>query len=191
MSAIAAELLSAERFFAWSHRPENQGKVLELEQGEVVEMPPPGRLHGTICFLIARILGNYLFQRGGGSLCTNDTGLLVEEDPDTLRGPDVMLFLESHPLDEITVSFSEDVPDLIVEVFSPADRWTKMNARVAQYLARGVPMVWVVEPSDLALTVHRLGKPVEWFREADELTGNGVLPDFRCKVAELFTLPGS
>jgi hypothetical protein len=28
------------------------------------------------------------------------------------------------------------------------------------------------------------------FDETDELTGNGVLPDFACKVADLFTLPG-
>jgi Uma2 family endonuclease len=186
----AAGLMTAEEFCEWASRPENDGKRLELERGKVIEMPSPGRLHGTICFLVTRILGNYLFARGTGSLCSNDTGLLVERAPDSLRGPDVMLFMESRPLDQISRSFAEEVPQLVVEVRSPSDRNKAVARRIEQYLRRGVPLVWLVEPDDRIVTVYRPNEIHRVLDDADELTGDGVLPDFRCRVADLFTLPG-
>jgi hypothetical protein len=90
--ATVATKMTADEFVAWLEGLDNGDKVYELERGEVVEMPSPGELHGVICFLIVRLLGNDVFQRGKGYLCSNDTGLLVEHDPDTVRGPDIMLF---------------------------------------------------------------------------------------------------
>lgn len=153
-------------------------------------MPPPGRLHGTICFLISRVLGNYLFEKGTGSLCTNDTGLLIEENPDSVRGPDIMLFMDRTPLDEIGPEYSTDVPNLVVEVLSPRDSVGRMNARVEEFLARGVPLVWLVDPEERAVTVYRPNRSHHVHREGGALTGEDVLPDFTCRIAELFTLPG-
>src|SRR5882762_6367317 len=82
MATVETKRMSAEEFFEWSHLPENTDRQWELENGEVIEMPSPGELHGVICFLIIRLLGNYVFQRAKEYLCTNDTGLLVETDPD-------------------------------------------------------------------------------------------------------------
>ena len=38
--------------------------------------------------------------------------------------------------------------------------------------------------------MHCRGKEPCVLHKDDELTGDDVLPDFRCKVAEFFTLPG-
>lgn len=190
MATVSTPKMTAEEFFEWANRPENEGKWLELNRGEIVEVPPPKHPHGVLCWLVTTILTEYLRRRGSGYLCINDTGIVVERSPDTVRGADVMLFLKSKTWDQIQPKYVEDVPDLIVEVLSPQDRPGKTTRRIGQYLRRGIPLVWVIDPEDRLMTVYRPDEFPKVLDETDELLGNGVLPDFRCRVAELFSLPG-
>jgi Uma2 family endonuclease len=189
MATVATELMTAEEFFEWANRPENADSLFELDAGKVVERPSPSELHGLLCWIVGHILGGYVVPRGG-YLLTNDTGLIVRRRPDTVRGPDVMLFLERRAVGEMSRGHCDRTPTVVVEVLSPSDSFSKTQRRVDQYLARGVPLVWVVDPDERAIHVFRPNELRKRLDETDELTGNGVLPDFRCKVADLFTLPG-
>jgi Uma2 family endonuclease len=190
MATVATLKMTADEFVAWLDGIDNGGKVFELERGEVVEMPSPGELHGVVCGLIAYLLWRYIFQKGKGYLCSNDTGLLVERDPDTLRGPDIMLFDESRRLDQMSRKYTLHVPKLVVEVRSPNDQPTKMTYRVGQYLQRGVSLVWLVDPEVRCVTVCRQDSFPKVLDDTLELTGEEILPDLRMRVAELFALPG-
>jgi len=115
----------------------------------------------------------------------------VETNPDTVRGVDVMFFDASLSLDAIPAGYETDRPALAVEVRSPTDRPNMMSRRIAQYLARGVPIVWVVDPADQTVAIHRPGGVVpDIARDDDELTGFEVLPDLLVRARDLFTLPG-
>jgi len=127
MATVATKTMTAEEFYEWANSPDNADTLYELVQGEPVPMPTPSELHGVICSLIAHLLWRYVFQRGKGYVCSNDTGLLVERDPDTLRGPDVMLFDELRRLEELSGQFAVAIPRLVVEVLSPSDRMGKVN----------------------------------------------------------------
>jgi len=180
--------MTAEEFFEWLKRPENEGKRCELEDGEVVEMPSPGEVHAYVCWLAIKVLTEYVTRRGSGYLLTNDCGLVVRRRPDTVRGPDVMVFL-ANPT-EMSWKFCEKVPVAIVEVLSPSDTMRQTTIRVGQYLKRGVKLIWVLDPQDRIVYIHRPEEFGKVLDEAEELTGNGVLPDFSCPVRDLFTLPG-
>lgn len=182
--------MTAEEFYDWANRPENAGRRLELDGGEVVEMPSPGELHGFVCWLAGMVLGTYLFRRGAGYICSNDTGLIVHRRPDTVRGPDLLLFLESRSAGEMSRGHCDRLPALVVEVVSPSDPEKATNRRVRQYLERGVPLVWVIYPETRLVNVCRPNEFHKTLDESDELTGNGVLPDFACPVRHLFELPG-
>jgi Uma2 family endonuclease len=182
--------MTAEEFVKWAGRPENAGREYELDRGEVLEVPPPIRGHGFYCWLVIKLLTEYVTRRGVGHLLTNDTGILVERNPDTLRGADAMVFLRAPTEADFQTKYVEDVPELIVEVLSPSDKPKQVNRRVDQYLRRGVPMVWLIDPRQVIVTVYRPNEFHKVFDETDDLTGDGVLPDFRCRVADLFTLPG-
>ena len=189
MSVVATALMTAEEFFEWANRPENEDAVYELEDGRVVPMPSPGELHGFLCWVVAHQLGGYVVPRGG-YLLTNDTGLIVRRGPDSVRGPEVMVFLERRTPAEMNRGHVNRIPALVVEVLSPTDQFSRTQRRVDQYEALGVPLIWVVDPDERAVHVYRPNELRKRLDDGDELTGNGVLPDFACKVADLFTLPG-
>ena len=80
-------------------------------------------------------------------------------------------------------------PDLAVEVVSPGDLAYEVDAKVQDYLRAGVRLVWVVNPQVRTVEVHRTHSAGLILREQDELDGEDVLPDFRCKVGDFFQLP--
>lgn len=182
--------MTVEAFATWTSRPENSERRFELDQGEVIEVPLQGEVHGFVCWRVIMALSEYVTRRRSGHLLTNNCGLIVTRDPDTVRGPDVMLFLSDRSLDQAHWGYVERIPNLVVEVFSASDQPGKLNRRIDQYHRRGVPLVWVVYPEERMVNVCRPNEFPKVLDESDDLTGNGVLPDFSCRVLDLFTLPG-
>jgi Uma2 family endonuclease len=84
--------MTAEEFLEWTQRPENENRWFELVRGEVIELPVPAKIHGRVCINVGFILETYVRQRGFGYITGNDSGVILERDPDTVRGPDVALY---------------------------------------------------------------------------------------------------
>ena len=193
MTPTATGLMTAEEFYDWAGLPENADRKWELDDGvpvEVPDMPSPGQLHGLVIWIVVTLLTDYV-RRRGGHLLTNDTGLVVRRRPDGVRGPDIMLFLEHLTVAQAKSGPVERIPPLVVEVFSPSDRPGRMNRRIGQYLKRGVPLVWVVYPDEQTVDVRRPGAEPVSLEGEDQLSFPDVLPDFSCKVSDLFALPGT
>src|SRR5262245_50406911 len=116
-------LLTAEEFAAM---PE-LGRFTELVKGEVIQVPPPSFNHGKICFNVAFELGTHVRPRGLGRILTNDSGVITERDPDTVRGADVAYFSYERLSKEVTPRVYPDVsPELVFEVMSPDDVWADL-----------------------------------------------------------------
>lgn len=189
MATVATRLMTAEQFFDWVHRPENRDRHFELEDGEIVEMSLAGERHGVVCANVAYHLGSYVRKRKKGYICTNDTGLVLKRRPDTVRGADVVYYAESKKYTDLKPKFTDQMPSLIVEVFSPTDRMGRMLRRIERFLARGAPMVWLLFPEREELTIFRTGhEPVD-VDATEEVANLKGLPGFRCKVAEFFEVP--
>ena len=189
--AVPTQLMTASEFFAWVHRPENRNRFFELDRGEVVPMPPPGKYHGFVCGNVAGILRNFAIQRRKGYVCTNDAGVLVEQDPDTVRGPDITFYEDAQTATDMDRQYASRPPVLAVEVMSPTDRINLTIRRVTQMLHAGVAQVWVVDPEGRDVSVYRPGQDPLLVVDGQELSGDPVLPDFRCHIADFFALPGA
>ncbi len=74
------------------------------------------------------------------------------------------------------------MPDLIIEVLSPDDRWPKVLAKVAEYLNAGVGVVGVLDPVRRTLHLYEGDQPVRILSENDELSLPGLLGDFRVAI---------
>lgn len=182
--------MTADEFFDWVHRPENDGKDYELVRGEVVEVGRPGERHGVTCGNAGWILNGYTRQRRRGFVLTNDAGIILERDPDTVRGSDVQLFDEIRAFEDLNPKLTEGIPRLIVEVLSPTDRMSKVIGRIEEFLRAGVSLVWLVDPEDRNVTVFRQDRSPRVVTEDAELTGEDILPDLVCRVADFFFMAG-
>lgn len=189
MSQTTTNVMTAKEFFAWCHRPENRDKRCELERGRVLEMPPPGQRHGCIQMNGGFILNRYIRQQRKGCL-SGDAGVLLEHDPDTIRGPDIAYYDLTPTYSQLNPKYSEEPPKLAIEIMSPTDRMSTMEKRATQFLRWGVAMVWVIDPEDRTVMVFRPGEFTQVLTDEEELTGNGLLPAFRCRVAEFFYTSG-
>jgi Uma2 family endonuclease len=77
-------------------------------------------------------------------------------------------------------------PDVAVEVISRTDTYSGTDARVKQYLASGVRLVWIVDPWMQTVTVYEPDGNIHTITEHGTLTGAVVIPGLAIPVAELF-----
>jgi Uma2 family endonuclease len=162
-------------------------KNYELVDGHLVERKMStlsswvaGELHGEIRNYCRANPYGWAFPEGTGYQCFPDA-------PAKVRKPDVSFIREERlPASAATEGYSLIAPDLAVEVISPNDAAWEIDEKVAEWLEVGVPLVWVVHPRARAVRIHRASGPVSWLRAEDELSGEEMLPGFRCPVAALF-----
>ncbi len=184
MSAVAIKLITAVEF---ARIPEPfDGSMLELVRGEVIELSRPKPRHGHICSKIDRRLGTFVELHNLGWVLSNDTGVIVERDPDTVRGPDLCFYsLERMPF--LPETYSEFAPELAVEVLSPDDRMTEVREKVREYLAAGVKLIWVVNPDTKSVVVYSGSLKGIEYGPADTVDGGEVIPGFSLRVSEFFS----
>lgn len=190
LTAAPPTKMTAEEFFEWDNRPENANRQFELVRGEVIELPVPTKIHGRVCISVAYALEGYVRQRGFGYVTGNDAGVILDRDPDTVRGPDVALYEDANSFEELHPKYGEVPPRLVVEVLSPGDVYKRVTKKLKDYLRAGIPLVWVVDFEEKTVTVHRNGRAPQEYIAADEITGEDVLPGFVCKVSDFFFVPG-
>jgi Uma2 family endonuclease len=190
MASVLTKLMTAEEFYDFVNRPENRDRHFELEEGEVVEVSRPGEKHCVVCGNGVGILWSYTRQRKKGYVCSNDMGLVLEREPDTVRGPDISLYLETRKLKDLEVKWPKRLPKLIVEVLSPNDRRSKMQKRIYKFLEKGVAMVWLLDPEEETLTIFLPNRQPIVLEGDEEVSGLRALPEFRCKVSDFFAMAG-
>ncbi len=186
MASVATKPMTAKEFYEFANRPENRDRHFELEDGEIVEMSRPGQLHGVVCGNTVWLFGGYVRKIKRGRVCSNDSGLIIKRRPDTVRGPDISLYLDNVKYAKIERKYARDFPTAIVEVLSPNDRLGKIIKRIQRFLARGVQIAWLVDPESRNVTIFRKSQAPYVLEEGQEIAGLTELPGFRCRVSELF-----
>jgi len=165
------------------------GSRYELSRGELVPMTPVGIPHSAIVMRLGKLLSTYVDERRLGLVGT-EGGFKLHRNPDTLRAPDIAFISKARLEREgIPPRFADFPPDLAVEVLLPDDTASEIARKVDEYLAAEVPLVWVVDPGIRKVTVYRSLQDIKVLSAEEELDGGDVIPGFRVKVQEIFTLP--
>jgi Uma2 family endonuclease len=177
-------LLTAEEF---ARLPEERDRHSELVRGVIVRVTPPRFRHGYVASNFGFALQQFTRPRELGWVVCNDSGVITERDPDTVRGPDIAYFsYQRLPRDAEVDLYPPVLPDLAVEIKSPRDRWADIHAKVAEYLAAGVTVVCVVDYELRTVSLFYVDKPSITLNENDNLTLPEVLPGFCIPVRQLF-----
>lgn len=176
-----ARLMSAEELL----HNDVPHKSTELVRGVLVVREPPGSWHGRLAARLLFRLGQHAYAHGAGELFGQDTGFLIERDPDTVRAPDVA-FVSTARMPEVgRRGYSPIAPDLVVEILSPSDRPSAVLEKVADWLEAGTRLVWVLDPERGIARVHRADGTIDIVRLDGALDGEDVLPGFSCALGEV------
>jgi Uma2 family endonuclease len=176
-------LLTADEYA----RRSDPGYPEELVRGRIVPMPQPNRRHGQICNKVGRIFGNFAEEQDLGHVLSNDAGVITERNPDTVRGPDIAFYSYSRlPKGPLPANYGPEVPELVVEVRSPNDRWAQVHKKAAEYLDAGVLAVLVLDAETQTAVVYFPEQMPRILGPDDELSLPEILPGFVIAVRRLF-----
>ena len=157
----------------------------EIDEGELLIMPPAGFEHGSRTGTVTVLLGGFIHQHRLGKILTGEVGFRLQAGPETLRAADVA-FISNERIARITdrKGFPNVPPDLAVEVHDPSE--PNLQRKIGQYLAAGVRAVWVIDPDKRPLTRHAPNEAPRTWTDPQALIEEPVLPGFSCRLADIF-----
>jgi Uma2 family endonuclease len=161
----------------------------EIIDGQRVELPPNSFLASKVASNLQVQLGSYVLNNRLGRVLM---GMLyrLPLPVDRIRRPDVAFVsaqtIAQAPKQEGSENAWEVIPELMVEVISPNDMVEDLIDRLNEYFAAGCKLVWVIYPRHRLIYIYDSPSHNRILKEADELDGGIVLPDFRIPVASLF-----
>ncbi len=162
----------------------DDGRKYELVDGEAKEVPA-GVEHDAIVAHIIVLLAP--FVKNLGFLTASSAGFRMVTG--NIRSPDVSFVLrERLPEGKPPKGFMDGAPDLAIEVISPNEDWADMGRKLGEYFMSGAKQVWLIDPDAVTVTVYKSLTDVQVFHANDEIAGGDLLPEFRCKVADLIAV---
>ena len=179
-------LITADELLDISARLSDEGQRCELVRGELLEMAPAGARHGVVALRIALRIGNYVETRELGYVFAAETGFIIQRNPDTVRAPDVAFVSKERIQGEVPPGYMGIVPDFVVEVVSPSDSASGVQAKVEDWLMVGTRLVWVVYPDTRSVAVYHTLQDAQVLSVTDTLDAEPIFDDFSVLVSDLF-----
>jgi Uma2 family endonuclease len=122
-----------EEYLRTTYRPDR-----EYVDGQLVERHVGEYFHSRLQSLIVMILG--LRERERRYRVFTELRVRVSAAP-RYRIPDICVKALPHETTPILIR-----PDLAIEIVSPDDEVPEMLTKIGDYLAAGIPYIWVVDP---------------------------------------------
>ncbi len=151
----------------------------------------------TMIRLLFVMLEHHAQAKKLGAVYSKTPFILTEtDDSDWVIGariPDVMFY----SLDRLVAYETESanhgarplalVPDLVIEVISPDDKYSEFDEKIDAYLLDGVRLIWVLNPPSREATIHapHLEQPLHLAPDA-VLEAGDLMPGFKISLAKLF-----
>jgi len=155
---VSTEIFTQKEFKRWlDERPASDLNHYELLHGRIVMSPPAGWPHGSVganilapivSFVRAHNLGQVLNSSAGYDLPSGDT---VEPDISFISAARFAV----GPAPQFG-KFLRIVPNLVVEILSPATAQKDQTEKKAIYAENGVEEYWIVDSKRREITVYAL-----------------------------------
>ena len=187
---IREKFYSADDLWEMSHLPQYADRRLELIDGVIYDMPPAGEEHGADAGNFLGFIWSHARANDLGRVTTAETGYILHTNPDgkdVMLAPDVGFIAKARATAEPSRKYVPFAPDLAVEVVSPNDKAEEIHLKINKYLQYGTKLVWVAYPETRTVVVHTLSG-AHTLAENDILDGGDVLPDFKLRVGEIFSV---
>lgn len=182
---VPQEPMSEDEFFDLCQRVD----PLRLERdanGKITVMPPAGSYSSNRSLRIAKQLQDWA-DENEGAVSESSGGFTFPNG--ATRAPDAA-WVSSDRLANLSAETKEKflplAPDFAVEVRSQNDRREDLEAKMAEYVANGTQLGWLVDPYDETVTVYRDDGTVETHESPETLSADPVCPGFTCDLERVW-----
>jgi len=170
--------MTPDEFFEFC--AQNPDLVVELTaEGEVVFMSPSGSATGNRNAKVIAALWQWAEQNSEGAVFDSSAGFTLPNK--AVRAPDVS-WVRKERLAGLTKNQKERFiplsPDFVVEIASPTDRPSYLQAKMEEYLANGAQLGWLILPEVRSVYVYQPGEPPRLLRDVNSISGDPTLPGF-------------
>ncbi len=169
---------------------ENDGLEIESDaDGSITVMTPAGPDTSWLNILFTARLLVWAEQDGRGSVFGPDLGIRFADK--TLRAPDAAwLSLEkwgpAQGRRKNRPGYLPICPEFILELRSPTDRASKIEAKMEFWMSRGAQLGWLIDPVRKLAMIYRAGQEPETLLEPEFLDGDGPIRGFRLQMKEFW-----
>jgi Uma2 family endonuclease len=187
VSTIAQRVtkLTVDEFLA-EYGDVDDGNRYELQDGEVIVVPPPGSEHGELHIVLAWLLSVYEESHPGIRIFDSSG---VEFSDDTLRGPDVTIVKPSDDVSFKEKSRMTGAPSVIIEIVSPGKPRLDLVVKRGLYTGKGVAEIWFLDiDTREALFLCKSRSNYVEQKLSSGVFESKVLKGLRVDVAALFAL---
>ncbi len=144
-------------------------------QGDLIVMPPTGWTTGNRNAEITMQLRAWAKQDGRGVATDSSTGFKLPNGAD--RSPDAA-WIQRERLANLTTEEKEKFlplcPDFVIELRSPTDKLAVVQAKMAEYIANGAQLGWLLDPETRRVHVYRCGAEPDILENAEAVSGESV-----------------
>ena len=156
-------------------------------EGEVTIMGPAGWESARMNAEITSQLQAWARQDGTGAAADSSAGYLLPNG--AVRSPDAS-WVRNARLSSVTTEqrsrFLPLCPDFVIELRSPADRRPALQDKMAEYVANGAELGWLIDPSNREVFVYRPGPDVERLDQPDSLSGDPAIAGFTLRMSGIW-----
>ena len=162
----------------------DDGRLRELVNGEVVEWDVTDFRHGLVIGLLAQEIGTFARPRRLGSIVLADAYVKILGSREDVRGGDIEFYVRARVPKEQHAPATDIAPDFVVEVLSPTDRASVVQAKVRDWMRTGVKLLWYVDPDSGVTTVYR-SMTGTMVGPEEELSAEDILPGFVLRMRDV------
>lgn len=160
----------------------------QTAEGELVVVPPTGGTSGSKNLSLSRQFGNWVEENldlGEGF----DSSTLFILPSGAKRSPDAA-WVSRERWNALTQKqqdgFPPLCPDFVVELRSPTDVLSELQAKMREYMDNGARLGWLINPQDRTALIYRLGQSVVVLQSPTSLSGEDLLPGFVLDLQRIF-----
>jgi len=186
-SKLSLELKITDEQFLTLCQKHRDLKFERTKKGELIIMSPTGGITGDYNADLTYQLRSWTIQTKLGKSFDSSTGFKLPNGAN--RSPDAS-WVSLERWNTLTLEQQEKFlpfcPDFVVELRSPSDVLSILQAKMKEYLENGARLGWLIDPKRKIVEISRPQQKVEILRSPTILSGENVLPGFVLDLSEIF-----
>lgn len=167
-----------------------QNKDLRIErnkEGDLEILAPTGGETSSRNIVLSGQVWAWSERDGTGAAFDSNGGFLLPNG--AMRAPDAA-WVHRERLIQLTPEqkkkFLPLCPDFVVELLSPTDPLTKVQAKMQEYMENGARLGWLIGPEERKVYVYQPDETVRVLENHNEISGDPVLPGFTLDLRRIW-----